>query len=132
MFMKSNDIDIGIDHLVKSIHKIKRRSVLLVSRHNNFICLTRVTKVAIAEWNAIKRQWQRCMQPDRKRLLKHQINRANHRIADLINLERNVQRNRTLQRQETGAKKIWRLCKSIKNRPHLRFKYKQHHRFYRR
>lgn len=62
----SNDIDSGIDHLIKLMHEAKERSVPTVSKHNNFIHLNQDTKTAISNRNALKRQWQRCTHADRK------------------------------------------------------------------
>lgn len=116
LFTNKTDIDRGIAHLVKTMHDAKEFAVPLVSKHNNFIRITQETKIAISQRNVLKRQWQRCTQFTRKQELKSQINDANRKIARLINRERNIQWNRTLQKQETGSKKFWRLCKTIKNK----------------
>lgn len=116
MFTNSGDIDNGIEHMVRTIHAAKERSVPLVSKHLKYIRLSNETKTAIAERNSLKRQWQRCIHDDRKRQLKVLMNTANRTIAKLVDHERNTQWSQTLQKLETGSKKFWRLCKTIKNK----------------
>lgn len=111
-----NDADLALENLIQTMHDAKNRSVPLVSKNSKFIRVSPDTKRAIAERNSLKRQWQRCPYANLKRQLKSQINELNRRIGMLVNHNRNHKWNETLKKLETGAKKFWNLCKTIKGK----------------
>lgn len=45
LFTNKDDIDKGLDHIINAMHEAKRRSVPLVSKHNDYIRLSRDTEI---------------------------------------------------------------------------------------
>lgn len=115
-FQTNEEIDSSIERLIKVIHEAKNLAVPKIKRTNKMLNISNPTKNLISERNNMKRNLQRCHDPQRKIELKQNINELNRKIKTNVDLDRNNNWSQTLSKLKTGTKKFWHITKKIKGK----------------
>lgn len=74
------------------------------------------TICAIRYKNKLTRNWQRCMDPVNKGILKSAINIAGKLVKDLVRRDRNSNWRSMLEQLGPGSKKFWRISRSLRGK----------------